>query len=119
MGDDGFFAELVAAEFSRDSAVAHHEHTVGYPQHLGELGGDYDDAVPVGGKVFDQMIDFGFGADVDAAGRLIEKENARAGRQPPCNDRLLLIAAAEKLDLAIELKWPQIDAFEKVFPRFA
>ncbi len=35
--------------------------------------------------------------------------------QPPCDDRLLLVAAAEQPDLPIELEWSEVDAFEQVF----
>jgi hypothetical protein len=50
----------------------------------------------LGGEAFDQVVDFRLGADIDAASRLVEQEDLGSGRQPAGDDRLLLVAAAEK-----------------------
>ena len=49
------------------------------------------------GQVQDQALDLGLGADVDAAGRLVEDEDLRVRRQPAREDDLLLVAAAQVL----------------------
>jgi hypothetical protein len=43
----------------------------------------------------DQGVDLLLGADVDAAGRLVEDQHARLARQPAAQDHLLLVAAGE------------------------
>src|SRR5208283_4642154 len=47
------------------------------------------------GKFSDELMDLGLGADVDAARRLVENEDARLGHQPAGDQHLLLIAAGE------------------------
>ena len=44
-------------------------------------------------------VDLGLGADVDAAGRLVEDEHPGAHRQPLAEHDLLLVAAGEVDDL--------------------
>ena len=45
-----------------------------------------------------EPLDLGLGADVDAAGRLVEDEQLRLGGQPAGEQHLLLVAAAEGRD---------------------
>src|SRR3954453_17972552 len=52
--------------------VAQHGDPVGEPEHLLQLGGDEHDGHAVRGQVDDELLDLGFGADVDAAGGLVE-----------------------------------------------
>ncbi len=54
-------------------------------RHLHDLlvvGGDDEDADPVGGERPDRAVDLGAGADVDAARRLDQDEDSRAGLEP-------------------------------------
>src|SRR4051794_2999760 len=76
-----------------DAALVHHIDPVGYAEKLGHLGGDHDDAFAFRGQPVDDRVDFILGADVDAARRLIEDEDFRAGEQPLAEHHLLLIAA--------------------------
>ena len=67
---------------------------VAEPQHLLQLGGDEDHRHALAGELGDQLLDLGLGADVDAAGRLVEDEHLRLGDQPAGQQHLLLVAAA-------------------------
>ena len=40
--------------------------------------------MPAAGQLVDQPVDLGLGADVDAAGRLVQDQHARLARQPAC-----------------------------------
>ena len=51
----------------------------------------------VRGQRADQLEQLGFGADVDAAARLVEEQHARVGLQPLGDDDLLLVAAGQRL----------------------
>ena len=84
----------LALEVAGDPALAHDQDAVGDAQDFGQLGGDDDHRAALGGEPFDQRVDLGLGADVDAARRLVEQEDARAGGDPAADDRLLLVAAA-------------------------
>ena len=55
-------------------------------------------AMPCAGEPADQPVDLGLGADVDAAGRLVEQQDARGRSEPPADDHLLLVAARQRAD---------------------
>ena len=95
MRDDGLFAQLSRSRLAGDPPLAHHQHAVGEPQDLGQLGGDHDDGAALGGQLLDQGVDLGLGADVDAARRLVEQQDLRTRGDPAADDRLLLVAAGE------------------------
>ena len=52
-------------------------------------------ATALSGELRNEPVDLRLGADVDAARRLVENENARIGEQPAGNQHLLLIAAGK------------------------
>ena len=56
------------------------------------------DGHAVGGQVGHQPVHLGLGADVDAAGRLVDDEHPRAGGQPLGQHDLLLVAAGQRAD---------------------
>ena len=67
------------------------------PDDLLELGGDEDDGHPAFGELGDGLLDLGLGADVDAAGRLVEDEQVGVRGEPAAEQHLLLVAAGEVL----------------------
>ena len=50
------------------------------------------------GKLQDQFVNLVLGADVDAAGRLVEEQNIGLRQQPTAKNDLLLVAAGEVFD---------------------
>ena len=79
-------------------AIAQHDYPVRIGHDLVELGRNHQQRQAVVAQFADQADDLGVGADVDAAGRLVENEEARLGGEPAREERLLLIAAGEKAD---------------------
>ena len=55
-------------------------------------------AEPRRGQLRDDPVDLDLGADVDPAGRLVEDQHARLGRQPLGEHDLLLVAAGQGAD---------------------
>ncbi len=106
MGDVGQHARHVglAAPVGGDLAAAiHADDDVGHAEHLLDVGGRHDEAIAAVAELPDQPVDFGAGADIDAAGRLVHQQHA--GRVAVAADRaaegeLLLVAAAQFVGLA-------------------
>ena len=53
-------------------------------------------ALPCAASAFEQLVDLGLGADVDAARRLVEEQDVAVAQQPLGDDDLLLVAAREQ-----------------------
>ena len=85
-----------ALEDGRDAAVAQDEHPVGDVDELGQVAGIEQDGVALRGEVAHQLEDLALGADVDAAGRVVEQEDPRLGQEHLAEDHLLLVAAGER-----------------------
>ena len=64
-------------------------------EQLGQLRGDDDDRLARRGELVDDRVDLVLGADVDAAGRLVEDQHLRLGHHPLGEHDLLLVAAGE------------------------
>ena len=79
-------------------AVAHDKDPVTDTDQLRHFGRDHHDSLALLGKLQDQLIDLVLGADVDAAGRLVEEQDLRLRQQPAAKNDLLLVAAGEVLD---------------------
>jgi hypothetical protein len=59
--------------------LAHDEDAVGEGEEFGHLAGDEQDGEARVGGFADEAVDLGLGADVDAAGWLVEEEDFRWG----------------------------------------
>ena len=79
-------------------ALAHHQHAVADADDLRQLARDHDDADAVAGELVDEAVDFGLGADIDAAGRLVEDQHLGLGLEQAREQHLLLIAAGQAAD---------------------
>ena len=70
--------------------------------HIASSSGSSDDAITMprtlGGQLADQRVDLRLGADVDAAGRLVEEQHARLRQQALGERDLLLVAARQRVD---------------------
>jgi hypothetical protein len=60
---------------------------------LGQVRADHDDRHAALREVIDQAVDVGLGADVDAAGRFVEDQEAGVRVEPFAQHDLLLVAA--------------------------
>src|SRR5690554_4340892 len=92
---DGVLRGLVAVERGGDAPLVHDQNAVANAEHLRQFGRDdeYGNALP--GKLVQQVVDLGFGANVDAACGLVEDQHAGLEGQPACNDDLLLVPAGQ------------------------
>ena len=59
-------------------------------------------AMPLAGQLGEQPVHLGLGADVDAAGGLVDDQQPRLGGQPLGDDDLLLVAAAHRGGVHVE-----------------
>ena len=92
-----------ARELAHDAALGHDQHAVAQIGQFVRLRTrSTSTAMPLVGEAADQAVDLGAGADVDAAGRLVEDEHARRAREPAADDDLLLVAAAQAPDRRLE-----------------
>ena len=91
-----FLAQLLALEDCRRCAL---RASPAPGRRAARISGSSDEttmiARPSAASALDQVVDLGLGADVDAARRLVEEQDPRAGHDPAADDRLLLVAAAE------------------------
>ena len=95
---DGLLGGLGPGELGGDAALAQDHDPVGHAEHLGQLGRHHHDGEPVGGQRRHQPVHLGLGADVDAAGRLVDDQQFRVGGQPLGQHDLLLVAAGQGAD---------------------
>ena len=58
--------------------------------------------IPALRELVHELVDLVLGADVDAAGRVVQDEDPRLGHQPLGDDDLLLVAAREGLDRDVD-----------------
>src|SRR5581483_4651270 len=102
--------ELGGDVLATDFAVAHHQDAVAHAHQLLDLRGDQKYAGSVGGELVDDLVDLVFGANVDAAGRLVQDDDARLAQKPLGDDDLLLIAAGELLgERAVDVAGVDLD----------
>ena len=84
-----------------DAALAEHQHPVGEAQHFGHFAGDEQYGEAFVGQPADHGVELGAGADVDAAGGLVEQQDPAAAQQPAGEHGLLLVAAGEGADAGV------------------
>src|ERR1700681_77129 len=86
------------------SSLVQHQHAVREAEELGKLRRDEDDAQAPGHEAADQVVDLARGADVDAARRLVEQQDARPAQQPAAENHLLLVAAGKLRHRGVEAR---------------
>ena len=69
-------------------------------------------AMPCGGQLAHQAVYLGLGANVDAAGRLVQDDDLRPGQQPLGEHHLLLIAARELCHRLFDLAQDDVQALD-------
>ena len=66
-----------AGERGGQAAFGEDEDAVADGQQLGQLAGGHDDADPLAHEAVDQAVELGLGADIDAAGGIVEQQDLR------------------------------------------
>ena len=102
----------VAGVVVEDAAVGDDEHAVGEAEHLLDLARHHDDRGAGVGEAADEGVDLGAGADVDAAGRLVEQQHPGAVHEPAGEHDLLLVAAGEGAGGAVGVGRPQLEGLD-------
>ena len=96
----GFGASGAGVGLATAVSVAHHQDPVGQAEHLRHLTGDQQYPHTARRQVVDHLVQLGAGADVDAAGGLVQQQQLRlalaVADQPPADDDLLLVAAGQR-----------------------
>ncbi len=82
-------------EFAGDSSAGHHQNPIAQANHLRQFRRNKNNSRTLGGKLMDDVINFGFSPDINASRRFIQNENPWLGLQPFRDDNLLLIASAQ------------------------
>ena len=80
------------------SALAHYGDAVANAEQFREIAADHEDRLYRDGEFVDQLVDLGFGSDVDAAGGLVEEEHVDVMEEQSCDGDFLLITAGEIAD---------------------
>ena len=96
--DQRALGDLRADELAPDRAVIEHEHAVAAADQLVVVGRIEEDRRARIGELAQELVHLLLGADVDAARRIVEEDDARAAHQPFGDDDLLLVAAGERAD---------------------
>ena len=89
-------------QLALDRAVIEHQHAIAAADQLVIVGRIEDDRRALVGETPEQLIEFLLGADVDAARRIVEKDDARVAHQPFGDHHLLLVAAGQRADRDIQ-----------------
>ena len=84
---------LAALQHPHDAAVIEDQHAVAAADQLVIVGAVEQDRGTGVGELAQQAVELLLGADVDAAGRVVEQDHARPGQQPLADHHLLLVAA--------------------------
>jgi len=68
------FVGFINGNGADHSPFAHHGDAIAHAEQFGQIAADHEDGLTACGEFVDQLINLGFGSDIDAAGRLVEKE---------------------------------------------
>jgi len=93
--DNSILGGFAPHQLTGNSSAVHYQDTIRHPEDLVNLGGDYYNTRALARETADEVMDFRFGAHVDAAGRLIEKVDTRSHAEPFSEDDLLLIPSTQ------------------------
>src|SRR4051794_21194 len=100
--------EFVGRGAADHDTVGDHQHAVGQSEHLRDLAGDHDHGDPAVGQRADQPVDLRAGTDVDPSGRFVQQQHPAVPQQPAGQHDLLLVAAGQRADLAVDVDRPQV-----------
>src|SRR6266478_3527402 len=95
---DVLLRQLRPRQMPGDASLAHHTGPVADVADFDLLGRNHQRRRAFGDQPVDQRKNLGLGADIDAAGRLVENKQPCAGCEPFSDHDLLLIAAGQQAD---------------------
>ena len=87
--------DFLTAELAVDAALEHRNRAIGQLDNLLDVGGDHQHGNARILELTDDVIHIASCRRIDAAGRLVEDDDLRAGGQAARDDDLLLVAAGE------------------------
>ena len=91
-----FRRRFASRKFAGQFAFVQNQNAVGKPKNFGQFRRNQHDRQPFFGELVDLRVDFLFCADIDAARRLVEKQNFRIRQKPFSEHDFLLIAARKR-----------------------
>ena len=97
-GDDRLGGEFRSRDLREDLLVAEDEHAVDEFDEFIDLAREHHDAHAVGAEPLERRVDLALRHDVDAPRGIVQQEHLRIGREPACEDHLLLAATGEARD---------------------
>src|SRR5258706_8889196 len=100
---DFFLRCLGALELADKNPRVHDADAVTDSEQFRHFRRDHDDSLAGIGELVDNAIDLVLGADVDTAGRFIENQDFRVGKQPFRQHYLLLVAAGQVAGCLIDV----------------
>src|SRR3954468_18813548 len=113
------FGDVVAGELRRDDAATQDEDARAHAEEVA-LVRRRDDHADAGARLLgDELVELDPRADVDARGRLAQREHRRAEREAPRHDDLLLVAAAERRDGRVGARGPDAEALDPAVDELA
>ena len=92
---DGFLRPAGRRELCRDASMRHHRDAVAERHQLDQVARYHHDRLALRRQLAQQRMDRVLRRDVDAAGRLVEEQDATVAREPAGDHHLLLVAAAQ------------------------
>src|ERR1700730_13423625 len=95
-------ADRLVGELAHHSAALQYDDTVGERQHSLGLGRKHDDGKPALAQIADDVDDVVLRADIHAAGRLAQYQQARRVAEPLRQRDFLLVAAGEHAEVELD-----------------
>src|ERR1043166_4313570 len=86
---------LRSFKFTSYSSFVENEDAIRHPQNFRQLRRDQHDRKSASGELIDLRVDFLLGANVNPAGRLVEKQHAWIRQQPLCQNNFLLVPSRQ------------------------
>ncbi len=104
-------ARSMASSFQRADmgAIAQHDDPIGIGDDLVEFGRNHQQRQAAVAELANEPDDLGMGADIDAARRFVQHQDARRGREPARQQHLLLVAAGQQPDRTLRLRRADVE----------
>src|SRR6185436_16445944 len=105
-------ADLFIGKFAHHRAALEHDDAIGEREHRFRFGRKHDDGQSPRAQVADDVDDVVLGADIHAAGRLAQDQEARRVAQPFRQRHLLLVAARQHAELELDRRRPDLQLLD-------